>query len=926
MQTRFGVASIQNLFSRKENPGFFPKMNVATKLMSSVFALGAFSILSALIAVIAFNLANTQFSEFNEKHVPALVGAGEFALISTDMTIAASELIDATEEEKRANAFKELSKNVAALGVAVEKKKEGGEETQGIEALRQTVEQFRLRLSELDQLTANGLEKEEQSQEKIQELFKLNNSLSRALSPLLDEAYGKLNSKGKSAADESSVIINRLVDEEIGSFQTLLELRGDVAAMGASLAAFVGEEDTELTKKFKLNMAKSSFGVILKAEQLQESGTISDDFFVKLEKFSALTKPAQKLKKAAGEIGNAAKTKSFLSAAIVDQTEIDQELSRTIASKFDNMTLNAQSAAHTNSKIINGLLSNEMVQVRKTLEAISAVREYTALVVQGALSHDPKVVDQMQSTVFFVKGRVSSNVKGLEYAKADKYLDALMSMVDDKTGLIALRKSQLEINDKVGEIIASVHTDTHQINSIIKQILSSERDAINASSMKLAAQLQDSSNVLIGIGAFAILSALLIGAFVIRRNVTAPLTALIHTTRDLADGNLETNIGHSERSDELGELAKALIVFRDNGVEKLKVEEAAEMAKLQVEDERKNSERERSEKARQIQMAVSSLGSGLKKLADGDLTIRVSGNFEGDLDSVREDFNQSLQTLEQALTRVAINTSNISSNSSELREAANMLSNRTEAQAGSIEETANSISSITDKVMLSSSEALQASEVMQKANQSALSASDIVNNAINAMEHIEETSGKISSIIAMIDEIAFQTNLLALNAGVEAARAGDAGRGFAVVAQEVRELAGRTTNAAKEIKDLISTSVDEVENGVNLVRSTGESIDEIGEHVKEIHGHIASITNASQEQSEDLKGINAAISQLDEVTQQNAAMAEETNAATQSLADLATELRHLLSTFVINGSNQYQKSTNLTGNEVEVEEVKRLAG
>ena len=241
-------------------------------------------------------------------------------------------------------------------------------------------------------------------------------------------------------------------------------------------------------------------------------------------------------------------------------------------------------------------------------------------------------------------------------------------------------------------------------------------------------------------------------------------------------------------------------------------------------------------------------------------------------------------------------TSNVVSDSAgDISGATNNLSRRTEQQAAALEETAAALDEITVAVRTASERANEARDMVAETKKSANRSGEIVRNAVDAMGRIESSSARINQIISVSDEIAFQTNLLALNAGVEAARAGEAGRGFAVVAQEVRELAQRSANAAKEIKTLISASAAEVGNGVSLVRSTGEALLEIEKLVNQVNDHVNSIATASREQATGLQEINTSVNHMDQMTQQNAAMVEETSAAGQTLAEESRHLRELLS-------------------------------
>jgi methyl-accepting chemotaxis protein len=316
------------------------------------------------------------------------------------------------------------------------------------------------------------------------------------------------------------------------------------------------------------------------------------------------------------------------------------------------------------------------------------------------------------------------------------------------------------------------------------------------------------------------------------------------------------------------------------------------------------AERRRQETIRLAQEAsqaavVSALGAALAKLAGGDLASRLSADVAPQFQPLKDDFNAALAALEAAMGQVSAATKAIGSGTEEIGAAADDLSRRTEQQAASLEETAAALEQITTTVRRTATGAKQASDVVTGAKTEAERSGAVVSDAVTAMGEIEKSSQQIGQIIGVIDEIAFQTNLLALNAGVEAARAGDAGKGFAVVASEVRALAQRSAEAAKEIKALISASTAQVETGVNLVGQTGEALQAIAAKVAEIDGLVSEIAVSAQEQSVGLHQVNIAINQMDQVTQQNAAMVEETTAATLSLKGETGELMRLMAGFSV---------------------------
>lgn len=314
-------------------------------------------------------------------------------------------------------------------------------------------------------------------------------------------------------------------------------------------------------------------------------------------------------------------------------------------------------------------------------------------------------------------------------------------------------------------------------------------------------------------------------------------------------------------------------------------------------DEKRIAEESQAKQNAKRDEALAVFSEALQLLAEGNLEVRISERLPEEFSEMGFAYDQALENLSASLNSVRNATTSTKENSSNISEGANQLATRTEQQAAALEESSAALHQLTQSVSSTAETAVDARKTVLSFMTDINSAEQVMNKALSSMTGIEESSKQVSSTVAIIDEIAFQTNLLALNAGVEAARAGEAGKGFAVVAQEVRELAQRCSNAAKEIAELIKNSSQQIEQGVVHVTETSESLTKFVSDVENVNSIIDRITTSAGEQSSTLSEINTAVENLDQITQQNAGMVEETTAATASLSDEVSQLVEAMSGF-----------------------------
>lgn len=516
-----------------------------------------------------------------------------------------------------------------------------------------------------------------------------------------------------------------------------------------------------------------------------------------------------------------------------------------------------------------------------------ATADYRSAETRYVMVPDPQAIQAARQEMTVYRGRIEDNIHALEQSEASQdVFDATRRFLANWQNYVSVNKATLDAiqqgrMNEGRDLFWKELPAFDQVTSALGNLQNVEKQA-NANKV---ADMERSYNYVriltIIVTILAVLISLLIANIVIKA-IVQPLGIITNALGELAEGNMDVQVALDPREDEIGTLLDALKIFRDR---------------------MRNAEKQK-------QMELDSLFSGIAEALEGlrnyDLTTRIRGNLSGSFSEIQENFNNSMGFLEQTMSQIIKSAENIQNGASEIRQASDDLSQRTEQQAASLEETSAAMEEISRTVDQAAVGAKESRQITDKVRGEAEKSGDIVHRAMDAMAKIESSSNEIAQIISVIDGIAFQTNLLALNAGVEAARAGDAGKGFAVVASEVRALAQRSAEAAKDVKEKITASAGEVDSGVVLVNEAGQALERIVSQIREVGQKVTEASTMAEEQAVGLKQVNTAVSEMDGVTQQNAAMVEESTAAARNLANETIAMMEQVSMFKLGNGNTRQ--------------------
>lgn len=882
--------------------------SIATKLTLILLAMGAMTGAAIFVAYLVFQSVGANLQLLTTQNVPHMHNTTQVILEAGNLKDGFAEMLLAETETELRETETRMSKNLQRVKEAI-LLLTGSVQKEQLSSLATVRESFvalvEARSAEFNNVAA--------MQNSIQRLRSLSEAVGNQINTLTDDAFFNLNMGSEVTIQAVDDTLSKLVDENFAALQITLQIRAEVNLLsGVALAK-------SETKDTAMNAILSDLGqgavnrlsnLMSQADEHDLTKSYLPELAEALTFFQEINKP--------GYYFDAKVRERSLSV----RQSSDVVLTSAVDDFVFSISIEVADASEKNEEAITALLNGEVTRIRELASLSSGVDSVVALTLTGATASD-------EAAMLIVQDQLTGAAKNLVGMSAvggtdlEVLIIQIAAEADPEKGMIALRRSAYQARVRATEISRQAAKDIQVISERATFSGEAALEEITESGLMLVAKIAQANSNLKYI-AIASLALFFLTQLITYWSIIRPLGVVTRRTETLAGGNLKPAPELDKYHGEIGRLVQALAVFREGLAKKLQLEKEETMLQKQrqeeaaraeldkqaheqreremlMEAERKQRETEEAqrqereklhktaEKEQQTRIAeqdlvVSALAEGLKKLAHGNLDATIEDEFARGYEQLRLDFNEAIETLDQVILRISDSSGSISTESTSLSDASDELAKRTERSASTLEETAAALKQLTISVESAADGASRANQVVNIAKDNALKSEEVVRDTVLAMGEIEASSVKITKITSVIDDIAFQTNLLALNAGVEAARAGESGRGFAVVASEVRALAQRSSEAAQQISELILHSGNQVKTGVGLVDQTGEALKEIISSVGGISSHVSKIAKSSKEQSIGLSEINNAMSQLDQVTQQNAAMFEETTAANHALA------------------------------------------
>ena len=834
-------------------------LGVRGKLLSSFGALGLLTVSATGIGLYAFaNLANN-FTILTDRGIATFATAADLAINTTDLVVAANNVVRAETQNERASSLKSLTATADEILVRISALKVAEEHRELASELKTNAQEFSARIEALNANTIERIDRATKRTRDLTLLFRQHEALATILAPQVDDAQFEIVIGGEGLAEEAASAITTIVERDLGVLNLLLKLRSESEAVHSGVASLLLVEDPGKVNKIAGALKGKVKRITATLAELEAAG-VKLEVASDIQLLALMGEDALAMRTADTFDPRGVATQQMVLELIDLLQTVDNGLVTSVDDKIFTLTLEAEAAAAKNAGTVSELLGDKLNVLKGTLEAIAKLNNFVAILVQGALETDKTRIVPLQDRATASTVALADAIEQAGLEEAQKMSKQLVKFANPKTGLLAQRQAELRSLENANNVVADVLNRSQKIGQTVANLIVSSRKLVQASSGSISEEIGKNRVLLVVVALLSVALIIVIGLLVVNRGMVAPLTALSKTIRRLAEGDTDVQINSGSRRDEIGQIAGAVEVFRDNAIERKRLAERQEV------DRAKEVERQR--------MIENLIGEFRERI--GQALVSVADNTE------------QMKSAARALTEVAQSTSSEVSNASQ---ASGGAASNVQSVASASEEMNISIQEIVRQIAASN-------QMIDDANVHAASTNE-------QMESLSAAAGSVGNVLGLISAVAEKTNLLALNATIEAARAGDAGRGFAVVASEVKSLANQTAQATDEISSQVERIQSVSQEAVSATRQITEAMGEIGKFsgsisksVEQQSVAIAEISSSAIKASTSTEAVDRAISEVGSGAAETSQTADNVLGSAEEVGNEAQQVRNLVDEFL----------------------------